>query len=611
MNQLRQLLDTYEEMLAAATRVDDKEKMALCHNYIGATLRLMGRWKDSYSCQLKGLEIARSLSNPLPLAVGLSNLGALCTEMANYDEALEYLNESLRISKETNNRLRIASADGTIGKILLAKGKWEDAIDKFKETLIHGEFLNDPRHQMCSNISLALTECARGNFSEVEQYLENAKKFASEIKESMDEPDGARTLPDGSFSLEERLKRKRDLFVLTLTEAYFERCRQRNDVAADKAEEALEVAINIGYLYGEIRALQEKSLCLYRAQERSQALKIAEESIKKAQDLGATQLQAEGHRICGVLQAASSRFDEARTNFQKGVSLFSTVGDVHGLGRIYIDFGVCLLRNGLESEPPINMLRGLQTLISLDKVSEPIDVIEEYNGALQEARKHLEEHTSNALERIIGLGNQFQTAKTENEIVSTLDVTLLLRKEILYLATLTRILGQCARLVIQLTPKEIELQNTIHKTSQSLDNLLNVLRDQEQVILSHVDLIRRRVDEFERDREQQRTVLLQLMQSVLASLGATAIYLSILLKVVATINFMDLIAVALTILVWAMIPVCAYMFRLKTGKVWFRRTLLVLVISGGLFTIVHLVRVVRAEKETLPAVNQGPIHESR
>jgi hypothetical protein len=50
-------------MLAAATRASDTEKSALCHNYIGATLRVMGKWEESRRDQLDGLQLARSLPN--------------------------------------------------------------------------------------------------------------------------------------------------------------------------------------------------------------------------------------------------------------------------------------------------------------------------------------------------------------------------------------------------------------------------------------------------------------------------------------------------------------------------------------------------------------------
>jgi hypothetical protein len=144
-------------------------------------------------------------------------------------------------------------------------------------------------------------------------------------------------------------------------------------------------------------------------------------------------------------------------------------------------------------------------------------------------------------------------------------------------------------LALQLAPKEAPIVDSLQNNARSLDIILNVLKDEERLIANHIERIKQRISEFEQKRELNRTIVLQLMQSVLASFGAAAIYLSILIKEVPNLSMRDLIAVALTIIVWAAVPLCIYQLRLKVGSMFARMTLLLFVMIGALLTVLHLV----------------------
>jgi tetratricopeptide (TPR) repeat protein len=586
--ELERLLQTYRGMLGSAEADEDQERMALCHNYIGSTLRLMGRWGESRGEQMIALQIARNLSSKIPLSAALSNLGALGADNGKYDEALGYLAESLELAEQEGNPLRAASALGNIGKVQLARGNWNLALGNFQFALAKSSDQNDPRHTMCSYTSLALLECSRGDFRAAEEYLAKADVVAQSISVEIEEGiDEGRTLPDGSFSFEERLKRRRDLFVFQLAKAQIARCNQDISGALTAITEALAVAARVNYAYGLVRAHIEKAWILLSAAELPLANSSAGEAVEGAKRLGARQLEGEALHVLGVIQRTQGS-TEALDTLGRAIRVLKGVGDVHNSGRVAIDLGVTYISHGEEAEASVNLLRGLQQLISLGKTAENVETVDLIGEAVQMAARHLEEATSVLLENVVATQRDSKQTFAENELVDLLERQTRLEADFASLFAVGRVLLQCAHFLSRLAPTS-QAQDRVRVPIQSLSALLEILRDQQGVVTGETDSVRHRLGAFERDRAARTNLFLQGIQSTLSGVGAAAIYTALLLQGRSDVTENDLIFVALAVIGWAGFPIIVLQWRFKTASFTLRVLLSLIVVTAIVVSAQHIV----------------------
>lgn len=587
---LQGLLDTYHRMLVAAQTTGDRVREVLCRNYIGATLRLMGRWKESHQCLSDCLFLARSLADTIPLSVTLTNLGGLCAEMGEFANAVQLLSEALSLARQSENHLRAASALGSLGKVYLSRGDWTMAIDSFSQALELGHIAVAPRHQMCSHTSLALAHAARGDYSSAEDHLLKARTYSRAISAQLqDAPESEdRTTPDGSFTQEERMKRRRDMVVLDLAIAKIERQQQRNEAALAASNHALETARRLSYSYGEISALIEKASTLRELTQLPEAKTCVEDALARAESFEAAHLAASATHLHGEILRDLNDMASARSVLERASELASRVGDSYLAGRVSLDLGLVLLSQGLERRATMHILRGLLAILSLGKVSEAASVLRKQHDAIELAYREIETNSVALLDRLMVLQESMRIAVDEPAFDAAATDLLGLRHDVLDLLALARVVTHWCQLLTRLTPIELDLRESLSNRTSLLEQMSSVLREEEHSIDGSLAFVRHALSQYASRRESRRLQALQTIQIALPGFAATTIYLTLLSRIVTTLTSQDVIAVFLTAATWASAPIA--MYRLRLTRSWKAVLLSCVVLVGMGASILHLLR---------------------
>ena len=594
----RDILDRYEKELEIASRSEDYEKQALLFNYISAIHRLMGNWNQSYKCQQEGLRLARS--SPLATCVAFCNLGALCVEMSKFSEAEQFLSESLDIAKQLKNPLRVASAEGNLGKMFLYRGMWDKASIHYMNALHEGEKVNSIRHQMCSFTSLGKMEFDRGNYGESKKYFDKANKFAEILKNELKELETAddhssveRTpLDNGSNTLEETIKQYRDIFVLELAEIRLTRYQGRltlNDIQ-DTISSTLQTAQRLNYKYGEIEVLLERSRCHQNMKKWENALNDALAAIELAKGIGAKRLEAFAQLELGIVYSnIPKEYANANNQFSRSKEIFKTAGDIYNYHKVSLYNGLLSMKQTISKEAGMHILEALQG-ISYTKVYESIDVLTDIFELFENLHPHLDKAINEVLNktdvRFLKMDDEKQCSK--NLIGSLQSHYILLNWK-----SIVQIIARCTKLLDDLCPTDsyVNFKDKIRNLNDSIKYMIDSLESIDKIVQSVAVIYENEMLQAQQKREKQQSVMFQIIQSSLSSLGATSIYNSLLLSNGNKLNINHLIYIAITLVAWALLPVCINKLwaNIESKKLILPMVSLILCVSGIVVSIMHLV----------------------
>lgn len=520
---LRQMLDFYQEMLTTARASVDIEKQVFCQNYISSVLRLMGRWEESLKCQANALAMAKAEDYKLAQSVSLSNLGSLYAEMGRYNEALDHLEQSYSIALNCNNLLRQASALGTKGKVYLNIGRWNDAERCFKKALRKGEEGGSVRHQMCSLTSLGILENAKGIHTNAEKYIKQASDFAQLLESNNDRASNGTTLPDGSFCIEEAMKSKRDVFVLLLTKIKIDRLLGRTEIATFDIDGVIQFALEIGYKYGHIDSLIEKSRCLLALQKLEESISLIERAVTESKALGSKHQLANALLVRAVLESRNGDNQLAVQNFQQSHEIFDEIGDDYNTGLALLNWGIYTNDDDLNGQSAIRILSGVQKISSTSKVSESADVIADFLNSTSYAARQLEKKVFDILNnssRIV----ENSDCSLHDAYKRLLEINTTLTKYLL----LARVYHNSSKLFLSLCQGNTSLKKKAEMITNSIGYQVVLMQNVEESINAQISQLGNQIRQEHAEDESDRTLMLQLLQIFISGIGASAVYVSVL-----------------------------------------------------------------------------------
>lgn len=109
--------------------LNDVGGQAQIHTNIGNTHYLAGGKTYAFEAYHHALEIQRTLNNRPSIALITSNIGAILTDYALYDDARRYLEESLDILRSINNNISISNALSHLAKLYYETGDYGKAAE--------------------------------------------------------------------------------------------------------------------------------------------------------------------------------------------------------------------------------------------------------------------------------------------------------------------------------------------------------------------------------------------------------------------------------------------------------------------------------------------------
>ncbi len=291
--------------LSLAKKLDHIPLQASAHNRIGNTHRISSRQDSALYHVLQALKIAESIGEQKAIATYLNSMALIYMELADYDEALSYLERSLTIRKEINPELSkdIATSLHNLGSVHYHLKRYDEALGFYLEALMIKQQLKNFRSLALTMDKIGLTYMAIQNYYLAEQYFQQVLNIRREIKFTIGQAVSLKNLGE--------LSTLRGEYNLALS--YFQQ-------ALDLLGKHNVKTTNLGLLYQMGKTYQLMG-------NYEQAIKSLEESLRLAKLGGHKDKLSRVYEQLAKTYAAQEEYQQAWQYIEKYVALHDTLFD--------------------------------------------------------------------------------------------------------------------------------------------------------------------------------------------------------------------------------------------------------------------------------------------
>jgi CHAT domain-containing protein/Tfp pilus assembly protein PilF len=172
--QPQRALAIFEFARDIAGRIGDKAGTTRILNAIGNLHHRQGNFEESMQYHQQSLAISEALGDKRRAAISLLNIGNVHNSLGNYVRAMEYYRKSLVIKEAIEDKPGIAHALHNIGIIHYLQGNNEQALDHFQRSLAIYQVLKNSEMIARSLRALGASQTSQGNYEEALAYLEKS-----------------------------------------------------------------------------------------------------------------------------------------------------------------------------------------------------------------------------------------------------------------------------------------------------------------------------------------------------------------------------------------------------------------------------------------------------
>ncbi len=178
---LEQVVGDLEFHDASAPESDLVKDYAAAKIALGSVLVVLGELDKARENLEIGNELARQTGALRPLVWGLNMQSLIALNKEEFDEALEFSQESIAIGRENNYNFELSMAySGTIGQITLREDRQEETEEYIREVLQLAETSGNPWINAMAFVIKGRTAKARGNHEQArDNFIEASELFAS------------------------------------------------------------------------------------------------------------------------------------------------------------------------------------------------------------------------------------------------------------------------------------------------------------------------------------------------------------------------------------------------------------------------------------------------
>ncbi|MDJ0799099.1 MAG: tetratricopeptide repeat protein [Calothrix sp. MO_167.B12] len=192
----------------------------------------------------------------------LNTLGNSDYVLGNYNQAINYLEQSVGIAEQINDSLGINNALINMGKVYEALGNYSRAIDCHKESLSIAKNINNRKGEAQALINLGVVDYDMANYVKSMSYSEEGLSIAREIHDKQSEGIALGNLGNVYLALGEY------------------------DRAIDFQQQSLQITKQIGNRYGEGEALLNLGNAFIQLNQYSEALEYLQASLNIFHEIG-------------------------------------------------------------------------------------------------------------------------------------------------------------------------------------------------------------------------------------------------------------------------------------------------------------------------------------
>ena len=285
------------EALIKAQATADRHSIGLAYRNIGFGHFASAEYEQAIEALNEGLEIGQELEDH-DLKRDCSNyLGAVYSSLGDYATAIEYVQATLNLSRLAADHPGIASALTNLGLLCHYIGRNEQAVTLQQESLEISRALNDQRREAAAlnNLGIALTKLQR--YDEAVQTLHALRTVARNLND---------TYFEGSV-------------LANLSEVYIQLLQHQD--ALEASQESLALLQKTGNPEGETQGLIAVGLAHYHLGALSKASQFLERGLQLAESIGSKAMVHQLHRHLARVHQAEGQYQQALTHFEHYHSL--------------------------------------------------------------------------------------------------------------------------------------------------------------------------------------------------------------------------------------------------------------------------------------------------
>ncbi|MCS7028558.1 MAG: tetratricopeptide repeat protein [Bacteroidia bacterium] len=150
----------------------DAEKIEILHQLAKNNVETNPELALQYAMQ--SLEIAKKLSNPLPIAQSYAVVGKVQASVGNYEKAIDYYEKGLKALDKNEEPLLTGQIYYLIGKSYEDQKEYKKAVSKYEKAAKYIEKTNNPK--LTGDLNIAMGNCSadRGNLKDAINYYNKA-----------------------------------------------------------------------------------------------------------------------------------------------------------------------------------------------------------------------------------------------------------------------------------------------------------------------------------------------------------------------------------------------------------------------------------------------------
>ncbi|MFB8792018.1 MAG: tetratricopeptide repeat protein [Potamolinea sp.] len=160
---------------------DEKWKFAASLTSLGNAYDSQGQYQQAIDYHQQSLEIEREIGNRRGIAISLNNLGNAYNSQGQYQQAIDYYQQSLEITREIGDRRGIAISLMGLGNAYNSQGQYQQAIDYYQQSLEITREIVDRSGIANSLNNLGSAYYSQGQYQQAINYYQQSLEIKREI----------------------------------------------------------------------------------------------------------------------------------------------------------------------------------------------------------------------------------------------------------------------------------------------------------------------------------------------------------------------------------------------------------------------------------------------
>ncbi len=273
--QCDKLLQEAQEFFAAENEL---KMLGLTYLEMGVLSFWQGKQKDAFDYFEKELRAFEELGEPLRVAEALGNLGVIYRYTGDFEKSTDFLKRQLLIAEKQGDKIQISRTLGNLGWVLDGQQKYEEALEYYRQALtINRELgLKSEMIRMLDNIGYVM-QCI-GDYADALEHHQKALAHAKEINDI-----------ESLINIHANMARANKL-------------SGRLDDAYRHFETGLDLIRQYGMSHSLPEFLIEKADLLFEDGKREEAKELAQEGLKKAEELNNAEFTEKGRELLNKIK---------------------------------------------------------------------------------------------------------------------------------------------------------------------------------------------------------------------------------------------------------------------------------------------------------------------